>query len=579
MRILAIDTALTACAACVRDLASDELLASESLDMARGHAEALMPLIARVMNAAGLDFKDLDRIAVTVGPGSFTGLRVGISAARGIALAAGREAVGVSTLAAFAAPCIAEYLADQVLVAIDARNGNAYVQAFGGAGRTLFPGTHMRLADAVGILAGGDHPTGEVHLAGSCAAELARLWPPEAPAAAASAHRTGPRHRMGGAARRRRQCGPCAGQATVSAPAGRQAAGRHAVARMNGGPLGWSADWLTGWFASPRPALGELRRADADADAAPLAALHARCFRRGWGADEMEQLLRDTRVLTHRVTVGRALAGFMMSRAAAGEAEILSVAVDPARRGRGLARDLLEDASAPARRPWRAHGVSGGRRRQCGRLPALRARRICAGWTAGRILPAGRPGGRRRPGDAPGFVTRERARSHSIGRPNGLQSPDATDWRDRTEAQWGAAKQNGIEAQCAAQGMRMTEQRRVIARVLSGSDDHPDVEELYRRCAAVDDRISISTVYRTVRLFEDAGIIARHDFREGRARYEHSREDHHDHLIDLRTGAVIEFKSEEIERLQAEVARKLGFRLVDHRLELYAVPLADKAKD
>jgi Fur family ferric uptake transcriptional regulator len=140
------------------------------------------------------------------------------------------------------------------------------------------------------------------------------------------------------------------------------------------------------------------------------------------------------------------------------------------------------------------------------------------------------------------------------------------------------SKQNGIEEQCAAQGMRMTEQRRVIARVLSQSEDHPDVEELYRRCATVDDRISISTVYRTVRLFEDAGIIARHDFREGRARYEHSREDHHDHLIDLRTGTVIEFKSEEIERLQAEVARKLGYRLVDHRLELYAVPLDDKAK-
>ncbi|MFA6265701.1 MAG: Fur family transcriptional regulator [Pseudolabrys sp.] len=123
--------------------------------------------------------------------------------------------------------------------------------------------------------------------------------------------------------------------------------------------------------------------------------------------------------------------------------------------------------------------------------------------------------------------------------------------------------------------MRMTEQRRVIARVLAESDDHPDVEELYRRCAEVDDRISISTVYRTVKLFEDSGIIERHDFREGRARYETSRESHHDHLINLRTGEVIEFTSEEIERLQAEVARKLGYKLVDHRLELYAVPLKD----
>ncbi|MBX6326976.1 MAG: transcriptional repressor [Pseudolabrys sp.] len=132
-----------------------------------------------------------------------------------------------------------------------------------------------------------------------------------------------------------------------------------------------------------------------------------------------------------------------------------------------------------------------------------------------------------------------------------------------------------IEARCAAKGMRMTEQRRIIARVLADSADHPDVEELYRRCAEIDSHISISTVYRTVRLFEDAGIIERHDFREGRARYETSPDAHHDHLINLRTGEVIEFQSEEIERLQAEVARKLGFRLVDHRLELYAVPLTD----
>ncbi len=134
-----------------------------------------------------------------------------------------------------------------------------------------------------------------------------------------------------------------------------------------------------------------------------------------------------------------------------------------------------------------------------------------------------------------------------------------------------------IESRCAAKGMRMTEQRRTIARVLAEAEDHPDVEELYRRCSRVDDRISISTVYRTVRLFEDAGIIERHDFREGRARYETLSESHHDHLINLRTGEVIEFQSEEIERLQAEVARRLGYKLIDHRLELYAVPLDDKS--
>jgi Fur family ferric uptake transcriptional regulator len=124
----------------------------------------------------------------------------------------------------------------------------------------------------------------------------------------------------------------------------------------------------------------------------------------------------------------------------------------------------------------------------------------------------------------------------------------------------------------------MTEQRRIIARVLSGAEDHPDVEELHRRCIEIDPRISISTVYRTVNLFEEAGIIERHDFRQGRARYEQMRESHHDHLINLRTGEVIEFQSEEIERLQAEIARRLGYKLVDHRLDLYAVPIDDKSK-
>jgi Fur family ferric uptake transcriptional regulator len=130
-----------------------------------------------------------------------------------------------------------------------------------------------------------------------------------------------------------------------------------------------------------------------------------------------------------------------------------------------------------------------------------------------------------------------------------------------------------LEAACVDKGMRMTEQRRVIARVLQAAQDHPDVEELYRRASKVDPNISISTVYRTVKLFEDAGIIERHDFRDGRSRYETLPEEHHDHLIDLRSGKVIEFRSEEIERIQEIIARKLGYKLVDHRLELYAVPL------
>lgn len=135
-----------------------------------------------------------------------------------------------------------------------------------------------------------------------------------------------------------------------------------------------------------------------------------------------------------------------------------------------------------------------------------------------------------------------------------------------------------IEEACLAKGMRMTEQRRIIARVLSGAQDHPDVEELHRRAVAIDDNISISTVYRTVKMLEDAGIIERHDFGDGRARYEQMPDEHHDHLIDLRTGRVIEFRSEEIEALQEAIARRLGFKLRGHRLELYAVPLDEDEK-
>jgi Fur family ferric uptake transcriptional regulator len=139
-------------------------------------------------------------------------------------------------------------------------------------------------------------------------------------------------------------------------------------------------------------------------------------------------------------------------------------------------------------------------------------------------------------------------------------------------------KPQSLEEACVAKGMRMTEQRRVIARVLEAATDHPDVEELYRRAAGIDPKISIATVYRTVKLFEDAGVIARHDFGAGRSRYEPIPDEHHDHLIDLRTGQVIEFRNEEIERLQQAMAERLGFRLVDHRLELYGVPLADPKK-
>ena len=136
-----------------------------------------------------------------------------------------------------------------------------------------------------------------------------------------------------------------------------------------------------------------------------------------------------------------------------------------------------------------------------------------------------------------------------------------------------------VEQLCLDKGLKMTEQRRVVARVLSESVDHPDVEQVYRRATAIDPRISIATVYRTVRLFEEASIITKHDFGDGRSRYEETPSSHHDHLIDLQSGRVIEFRNEEIERLQRLVADDLGYELVGHRLELYAVPRTESRSD
>jgi Fur family ferric uptake transcriptional regulator len=135
-----------------------------------------------------------------------------------------------------------------------------------------------------------------------------------------------------------------------------------------------------------------------------------------------------------------------------------------------------------------------------------------------------------------------------------------------------------IIARCEERGLRLTEQRRVIARVLDAATDHPDVEELHSRAAEIDAGISIATVYRTVKLFEEAGILDKHDFGDGRARYETADRDHHDHLIDMNSGEVIEFVDAEIEALQEKIAEKLGYRLKGHRLELYGVPLKPRAK-
>jgi Fur family ferric uptake transcriptional regulator len=132
-----------------------------------------------------------------------------------------------------------------------------------------------------------------------------------------------------------------------------------------------------------------------------------------------------------------------------------------------------------------------------------------------------------------------------------------------------------LEQLCEEKHLKMTDQRRVVARVIDSAQDHPDVEEVYRRASAIDPKISIATVYRTVRIFEEHGIVEKHDFGEGKARYESVTEEHHDHLIDIRTGKVIEFVNKEIEALQERVARELGYKLIDHRLELYGVPLKD----
>ena len=128
-----------------------------------------------------------------------------------------------------------------------------------------------------------------------------------------------------------------------------------------------------------------------------------------------------------------------------------------------------------------------------------------------------------------------------------------------------------IEQKCISKGVKLTDQRKIIAKVMSESNDHPDVDELYNRVSMLDSKISIATVYRTVKLFEEAGILAKHDFKGGKARYEEMSESHHDHLIDIKTGEIIEFVNDEIEMLQKKVAEKYGYELIDHKLELYGI--------
>ena len=133
-----------------------------------------------------------------------------------------------------------------------------------------------------------------------------------------------------------------------------------------------------------------------------------------------------------------------------------------------------------------------------------------------------------------------------------------------------------IESKCKAKGVKLTDQRRIIAKVMTEANDHPDVDELYNRVSKIDSKISIATVYRTVKLFEESGIVTKHDFKGGKARYEQLMESHHDHLIDIKSGEIIEFVDDEIEKLQKKVAEKYGYKLVDHKLELYGVKVNSK---
>ncbi len=326
MRVLAIDTALEACSAAVLDTDRGGIIASETLAMARGHAEAVMPLIARVMDLADIEFAELDRIAVTTGPGSFTGLRVGISATRGIALAAGKPAIGLSTLAGFAAPLIAEDDSTHVVAAIDARHDHVYLQVFGAGGRTLVAPRIATVRDAVRAAL-----TGPARIIGSAANLVAAAWPKgvEPPLLGRAARRA--RHRLDRAARRRRGGRLWPAEAALSACARRPAAGRRPPAP----PM---IEFVTRLFARGEPALSEAGPRDARA----MAALHAASFHRGWSDGEFEGLLLDRNVVAHRAAVGRNLVGFILSRIVTEEAEILSVAVASSRRGKGLARRLLD---------------------------------------------------------------------------------------------------------------------------------------------------------------------------------------------------------------------------------------------
>lgn len=290
-------------------------------------------------------------------------------------------------------------------------------------------------------------------------------------------------------------------------------------------------------------------------DAGVLSALHAAAFDPAWSEAEVSALLAGNGVLALAAMDGATPIGFILWRTVVDEAEILTLMTAPAHRGSGVATALLRDALAAA--------TAAG---------ATTMFLEVAEDNEAALAVYAREGfhrmGRRR-----GYYRRGLERIDAVTLRRDLNSASREPYAHGDVSRSGQVDR--LEKLCAERGLRMTEQRRVIARVLSQASDHPDVEELHRRAHAIDAHISIATVYRTVRLFEESGILTRHDFRQNRSRYEEAGEIHHDHLIDMKTGAVVEFVDEEIEALQKKIARRLGYRLVDHRLELYAVPADD----
>jgi Fur family ferric uptake transcriptional regulator len=312
--------------------------------------------------------------------------------------------------------------------------------------------------------------------------------------------------------------------------------------------------------------------------AGTLARLHALAFDAAWDVATFKELMAFPGALAFAAGPGglglqRAPEpwGLILGRVVADEAEILTLGVAPERRRLGIARRMIDklcrvagkrgahrlylevaESNGAARALYARLGFQElGRRRgyyECPGAAAEDAINLC--------LPLARHAFGGAAVDDAGSVTYNEQASHAL----------QEDMRASTQPT------SRIEQQCADKRLRMTGQRRVIARVLSEATDHPDVEEVHRRAHAVDPRISLSTVYRTLRLFETKGILERHDFGAGRGRYEAAAGHHHDHLIDLETGRVIEFSNEQIERLQQRVAQELGFQLVGHKLELYGVP-------